>query len=151
MSRYSGNGNGAVGTDKTLINLFNVATASQRARIYEFIVGCAATPGDQASQFVLQRTTAVGTEGSGLVPAPLDPADGVSTYDFGLGVFGAEPTYTAAKVMVAFALHQRNTFRWVAMPGSEIVLPITDSNGAGIKSTTGTGTASHNACILFEE
>lgn len=148
--RYAGNGSAAVGTDKTILNLFNNGT-TLRPKLYDLLLGCAATPADQATKFVVQRTTAVGTEGSGLTPAPLDPGDPASTSDIGQGVFSVEPTYTSAKVLLLISLNQRATFRWVAAPGSELIIPATDANGLGVKSSAGTGTATHDCAILFEE
>ena len=142
----------ASGSDKTLINLFNpAATPTTRGRIYEVVVGSVATPDDQAADFLLNRTTAVGTEGSGLVPNNLDPGGPAGAYDSGLGVFSVEPTYTAAKQLLAFQLNQRATFRWVAAPGSELVMTATQNNGAGLKTVTSTSTQAHGATILFEE
>ena len=55
----------ASGTDKTLINIFHAAaTPTNRGRLYDVLVGSVATPADQAADFYLGRTTAVGTEGS---------------------------------------------------------------------------------------
>lgn len=142
----------ASGTDKTLINLFNaVATPTSRGKIYDVVVGSVATPADQAADFLINRTTAVGTEGSGLVPNNLDPAGPAGQYDSGLGVFGAEPTYTAAKQLLAFQLNQRATFRWVAAPGSELMMTATQNNGAGIKTVTSSSTQAYGCTILFEE
>lgn len=142
----------ASGSDKTLINLFNpAATPTSRGRIFEVIVGSVDTPGDQAADFLLNRTTAVGTEGSGLVPNNLDPAGPAGAYDSGLGVFGGEPTYTAAKQLLAFQLNQRATFRWVAAPGCELVMTATQNNGAGLKTVTSSSTQDHGATIYFEE
>lgn len=142
----------ASGTDKTLINLFNQQTTpTSRGKIYDLVVGSVATPADQAADFLVNRTTAVGTEGSGLVPNNLDPAGPAGQYDSGLGVFGAEPTYTAAKQLLAFQLNQRATFRWVAAPGSELMMTATQNNGAGLKTVTSTSTQAYGATILFEE
>ncbi len=142
----------ASGSDKTLINLFNPAAApTSRGRIYDLTVGSAATPDDQAADFLLNRTTAVGTEGSGLTPANLDPAGPAGAYDSGLGVFSVEPTYTASKQLLAFQLNQRATFRWVAAPGSELLLAATQNNGAGIKTVTSTSTQTYGCTVLFEE
>ena len=142
----------ASGTDKTIINLFNpTATPTNRGRICDVVVGSVATPADQAADFLLNRTTAVGTEGSGLVPNNLDPAGPAGAYDSGLGVFSVEPTYTAAKQLLAFQLNQRATFRWVAAPGYELIMAATQNNGAGLKTITSTSTQAHGATILFEE
>lgn len=142
----------ASGTTKTLINLFNpAATPTNRGRIYDILVGSVATPADQAANFALQRTTAVGTEGSGLVPHNLDPGGPAGAYDSGLGAYGGEPTYTSAKVFLLFSLNQRATFRWVAAPGSEAVMAATQNNGAGLQTLTSTSTQAHSATMLFEE
>jgi hypothetical protein len=143
----------ASGTDKTLINLFNpAATPTTRGAIYEIWIGSVAAVADQAADFLLNRTTAVGTEGSGLVPNNLDPAGPAGAYDSGLGVFSAEPTYTAAKQLWAAQVNQRNTIRWTALAeGYELVMAATQNNGAGLKSVTSTSTQAHGATILFKE
>lgn len=142
----------ASGTDKTLINLFNAAaTPTARGAITDVIVGSVATPADQAADFLVNRTTGVGTEGSGLVPNNLDPGGPAGEYDSGLGVFSVEPTYTSAKQLLAFQLNQRATFRWVAAPGYELRMTATQNNGAGIKTVTSTSTQAHGVTLLFQE
>lgn len=142
----------ASGSDKTLVNLFHsAATPTNRGQIVEAIVGSVATPGDQAADFLLNRTTAVGTEGSGLIPNNLDPGGPAGDIDSGLGVFSVEPTYTAGKQLLAFQLNQRATFRWVANPGYELKMSATQSNGAGLKTVTSTSTQAYGATLMFEE
>lgn len=142
----------ASGSDKSLINLFNpAATPTSRGMIYELITGSVATPADQAADFYVGRTTAVGTEGSGLVPNNLDPAGPAGAYDSGLGVFSVEPTYTAAKQLLGFQMNQRATFRWIAQPGCELVMAATQNNGAGIKTVTSSSTQAHGCTIFFQE
>lgn len=145
-------GAAATGTDKSIVNIFNpAATPTCRGKIADVLIGAGAAVADATQDFYLGRTTAVGTEGSGLVPANLDPAGPAGAYDSGLGTFSVEPTYTAAKTMVAFACHQRNTVRWVAREGWEILMAATQNNGAGVKSSSGTGTAVYRATVWFEE
>lgn len=142
----------ASGTDKTLINVFNaVATPTHRPAIYEILVGSVATPADQAANFTFGRTTAVGTEGSGLVPANIDPGGPAGECDSGLGVFSVEPTYTAAKTLLMFPLNQRATFRWIAAPECEFKTTATQNNGGGLKTASSTSTQSHCATIMFVE
>ena len=142
----------ASGTNKTAINIFHsAATPTNRGRIFDVIVGSVATPADQAADFLLNRTTAVGTEGSGLVPNNLDPGGPAGDCDSGLGVFTAEPTYTASKQLLAFQINQRATFRHVCSPGAELVMSATQNNGAGLKTVSSTSTQAHGATIFFEE
>lgn len=142
----------ATGTDKTLINLFHsAATPTNRGRITELLIGGVGTPGDNSATFLLNRTTAVGTEGSGLVPNNLDPGGPAGDFDSGLGVFSGEPTYTAAKHFLRFGINHRATFRWVAREGYEFVMTATQNNGAGLKSSSSSSTQAYSATILFEE
>ena len=147
--RFTTWGEAAVGTDKTITNLFNpVATPLTRAKVFDISVGCSATPADAATKFKYGRTTAVGTEGTGFTPNNIDAAGPAGEYDSGYG-HSAEPTYTANKELLVFSVNQRATFRWVAAPESEMVLTATQNNGAGLKSASGTGTAVHQATVLF--
>ncbi len=150
--RYHGHGSCAVGAAKGILNLHVVdATPTHRARIYEVIVGCVAAPADAATKFAIIRTTAFGTEGAGFTPVKLDPASPDPTYDFGVGVFGAEPTKTASKELLLFSMNQRATFRWVAAPGAELVLPATQNNGACLQSVSSTVATAHEGAIYYEE
>lgn len=142
-------GESAVGTNKTITNLFNpVATPLTRAYVADITISCSATPADQATKFRYARTTAVGTETTGFVPNNVDPAGTAGEYDSGYGHSG-EPTYTANKELLVIAVNQRATFRWVAAPEYELVMAGTQNNGAGLYSLAGTGTAVHQATVLF--
>lgn len=142
----------ATGTDKTAINIFHsAATPTNRGRLTELIIGGAGTPGDNSATFYVGRTTAVGTEGSGLIPNNLDAAGPAGDCDSGLGVFSGEPTYTAVKQFLRVALNHRATFRWVANPGNELIMTATQNNGAGIKSSASSSTQAYAHTILFEE
>lgn len=142
----------ASGTNKTILTVFHAAaTPTNRGALYDIMVGSVATPADQAADFLVNRLTAVGTEGSGLVPNNLDPGGPAGDCDSGLGVFSVEPTYTAAKQLLAFQLNQRATFRWVASPGSELKMTATQNNGAGLYTVSSTSTQAYGATIFFVE
>ncbi len=142
----------ASGTDKTLINIFHsAATPTNRGQIAELVVGGAGTPADHSATFFLNRTTAVGTEGSGLIPNNLDPVGPAGDFDSGLGVFSGEPTYTSVKQLLLFPLHHRGTYRHVCREGWEFRLTATQNNGAGLKTLTSSSTQAYGATIIFEE
>lgn len=149
MGKFHGHGEAAVGTNKTGLNLFNpVATPLTRAGIAELIVGSDATPADQASDFSLGRTTAIGTEASGFTPLAIVAGAPAGEYDFGVG-HSAEPTYTASAELLRFSLNQRATMRWVASPEWELILTATQNHGGGIKSTSSTGTPTTQYSMFF--
>ena len=114
-------------TSDTCLHIFR--GASKRFKLYDFTLSHSGTPADNAIFWILQRSTALGTEGAGVTPAPLDMADGASVTDAGEN-YSAEPTYTAAKELWEQGINQRAGYRWVAAPGGEIVVP--DSANAGI-------------------
>ncbi len=134
---------------QTLINLFSIG-GNSRAKVYDILISSGATPADQAANIEVMRTTAVGTEGSGYVPVKLDPDGPTSNFDSGVS-HSAEPTETALSRMLAFSLNQRATFRWVAAPGSEIILPATTNNGINLVRRTSTAAYVIDAVILFNE
>ena len=149
--RYHGrSGSVAVGTNKALLNLFNGGTA-QRGRVYDLVLGCVATPADAATHFQGVRSTAVGTEGAGGTPTGLDPASPAAAYDIGMGAFSVEPTKTASSAVFGVSMNQRATFRWVAAPGGEFVLPATANAGMAVESLSSTVTTAHECGIWWEE
>ena len=75
-----------------------------------------------------------------MTPQPLDSEDAAADTSSGEAHSG-EPTYTANAIMLQFMTNQRATFSWYAVPGREIVLPVTASNGVGLQVITVGGSA----------
>lgn len=149
MRGYSVLGSNATGTaNKTMVNV--IATAAVRPGIFEAIVGCAATPADQAGNFAIGRTTANGTAGSNPTPQSLDSADVASITTAG-AAHSAEPTYTAGAKLLSFSMNQRATFRWVAVPGYELISPATASNGMGFYLVSATASTVFDGTLYFKE
>ena len=144
---YYVNGFCTAGTNKTAVELVTATTV--RAKIYEIIVGCSATPASQASAWHLQRHTATGT-GTAQTPALLDPADPVSLLAAKVNM-SAEGTYTAGQVMWELPLNQQATFDWKANPGREFTLAASATAGAGLKTSTSNSTAVHQGSLYWEE
>ena len=115
------------------------ATRPRRLFVHDVMFGSEATPADAAILWKIERCTAAGTS-TAVTIAYLDPADSASEYDAGEN-HTIEPTYTASTILLHVPLNQRATFRWVAAPGFELVMPQTASNGFGIETDTiSTGT-----------
>jgi hypothetical protein len=126
------------------------SAATIRPKIYDLICGSDATPADNAAEYNLQRHTAAGTS-TAFTPVALDPGDPASLAASGYN-HSVEPTYTAAALLLEWAQNQRATFRWVAAPNSELVLPATAANGASVITVTVAGSAINtNFQIYFEE
>lgn len=146
--RYSIDGQATNTAAKTILGLTSAATV--RPKIYDLTIGSDATPADMAAEYVLQRYTAAGTA-TAVTPQALDSGDPASLCAAG-EAHTVEPTYTANAILLQFALNQRATYRWVAAPGGEIVLPATAANGVGLAVISVSGTPVNvNATIHFEE
>ncbi|MCP4989385.1 MAG: hypothetical protein GY928_26000 [Colwellia sp.] len=139
----------AGGDPQTLVNIFSVAGVA-RGKINNIIVSSGATPDDQANNFEVMRTSAVGTEAGGVTPVALDPDTVASSFDAGQG-HSVEPTETASSEMLAFSLNQRATFSWLANPGSELILPATTNNGINVVRRSGTAAYVIDCTVIFEE
>ena len=136
-------------TVNTTLGAINGVT-TVRPKIYDFIIGSSAAPADNAAKYVLQRFTALGTS-TAVTPVALDPGDPAALAAAGQA-HTVEPTYTASAICLQVAFNQRATWRWVAAPGSEIVLPANTTNGVGILVTAVSGgSVLTDGTIYYEE
>ena len=106
------------------------SAATIRPKIHYVGVGSYGTPNDYGAEYQLGRYTAAGTA-TAVVPQALDPADPASLASAG-EAHSAEPTYTAAAILLSIGVHMRDNYQWFAAPGREIVLPATAANGVGL-------------------
>ena len=148
--RYALTGQATTAASATLPLMTVMGATTARPKIYDIIVGSAATPADNAAKFQIQRCTTAGTAGSALTPQALDAADPASVVTSGLAIFSVGPTLTANAFLLQWSQNQRATFRWVAAPGSELVIPATAANGLALMSPSGAAIA-YDITIEFEE
>ncbi len=134
--RYSGEGTDTNTAATTQTELRSATTI--RPRVYDLMISSAATPADNAGNYQLQRTTTIGTH-TAFTAIALDPGDPASLAVFGVN-HSAEPTYTANAILMVVSVNMRATFRWVAAPLGELVLPAA-ANGVGMLANTPGGAA----------
>ena len=148
MRQYAGFGAAAAGTDKTVLALLSGTTV--RPELRYFCIGSSATPADVATLFKLLRLTAVGTEGNGFTPTPLDSGDVAALGDYA-AAHSSEPTYTSNSELWQMAVNQRATFQWYAHPDGGIICPATANTGTGLKSSSSGGTPTIQATMHHGE
>ena len=138
-------------TYKTLLSLTAAtgATTLRRGFVYDFMFGSDGTPADNALVYKLDRQTSVGT-GSAAVPAPLDPGDAAGLL-VGTTNNTIEPTVTAATQLVEVPVNQRASYRWVAAPGGELVIPATNVAGIGARAKSPAYTGTVGCTLHFIE
>lgn len=149
MAKYALS-NGSAGTQQAMTTTYKTlwdltaatgATTLRKAWIYDVTFGTDGTPADNSVSYVINRQTTAGTRTSA-TPAPLDAGDAAALITAGVNTT-IEPTITAATQLLEIATNQRATYRWVAAPGGELVVPATNTTGLGgrAKSPAYTGTA----------
>jgi hypothetical protein len=148
MRRYGANGQTAAGSTVTILEV--IAGTTTRGRIYDIMVGSDATPADVATEFNVIRGTVSGTGTGTVTPHAFDPADPAALLTAKQGTFTGQ-TKTATSEILMIGLNQRATFRWVAVPDGEIVVPATSDNWVGVESIGSTGTPNTNCSISWQE
>lgn len=148
MARYTvGTGMGGTPqamttTYKTLASLTAATgvTTLRKAWIYDVMFGADGTPADNVLTYKLDRQSTVGT-GTTVTPAPLDSSDAAALI-VATANHTAEPTVTDNTELMEIAVNQRASYRWVAAPGGELLVPPTNTTGIGAraKSPAYTGT-----------
>jgi hypothetical protein len=148
MAKYS-NGISKGAANVQSVGVLTAAAASpRRVKIYDWSFGSNATPTDVMFEHIAQRCTTAGT-GASVTPRALDTADSQVTTVLN-DTITADPTLVAGAIMLRKPLHHRSTFRWVAPPGAELVIPGTASNGFMLGLIAAT-TTTMSADVGYEE
>ena len=125
------------------------ATTLRRAWLYDIVFGANGTPADNMVSYVVDRQTSTGTRTSA-TPAPLDGADAAALITAGV-VTSIEPSETAATQLLDVPTNQRATYRWVAAPGGELIVPATNVAGIGGRAKSPAYTSTVLATVHFWE
>jgi hypothetical protein len=132
------------------VGYLNAAAASmRRAKLYDIMFGSSATPGDTAANWIVQRCTTAPTA-TAVTPNALDPADTLARTIVANGAVTVDATLTANAFLLNVPLNQRATFRWVAAPYGELLIPATASNGLMIGVDAATTTVMNAGCAYEE-
>jgi hypothetical protein len=131
---------------KTLLALTAATATLTSARIYDVLVGTDGTPADNALDWDISRQTAAGTS-TATTPNPLDPGSRAAG-TVGSANFTAEGTITASSSVFFIGINQRASYRWVAAPGSELIIPATSLAGFALRAKSA-GYASTASGTLF--
>lgn len=152
MARYAVNGaaGAASATAATagLVKIDNPAsTTMAAAKLYEFAVGPRANSADETYAVQLKRQSTAGTW-TAVTPSPIDAKTGASVTTAGRASTAAG---TAGVALGEWGFHQRGGYRWVAVQGGEIVVPLTFSAGVILEYTFAQGTSVNAATFMFDE
>ena len=126
------------------------AVATVRPRIYDLIFSQGGTPADNVIRWQVPRFTASGTSNTAAVENALDPGAPASDV-ISLEEYTGAPTVTADSELLDFDLNQRATFRWVAAPGGELVIPATADSGIFFNASSAAYTGTARVVCHWEE
>ena len=147
MARYGFQANRTAAATLALAAIETPVSNLRRVKLYDMILGSEATPADNAFLYTVGRTTAAGT-GSSVTPSPLDLADAISV---ALAKEALTTNGTAGVNLMAIPLNQRATFRWVAAPGGELIIPNTTVAGIDVNTPTAGGLVAISGTFHFQE
>ena len=148
MAKYAVEMNRTASTSLAVGAITADATRPRRSKVYDFMFGSEATPADNVFLWQIQRCTTAGTS-TGVTPSPIDPADAATETDAGEN-HTTDGTLTSGLILLSIPLNQRASYRWVASPGGELVIPATASNGVHFRTPTATAVAV-SATVHFDE
>jgi hypothetical protein len=105
------------------------------------------TSADDTYGVQMKRQSTAGTW-TGVTPSPTDAKAGASVTSAGRASTAAG---TAGVVLGTWGYHMRGGYRWVAVPGGELVVPLVFSNGILLEYYFAQGTSVQDATIYFDE
>lgn len=125
------------------------ATTLRRGWVYDIMFGADGTPADNAMNYIVNRNSTAGT-GTSHTPTPLDSGDAACLLT-GLVNHTIEPTITDQTGLLQIAINQRASYRWVASPGGEFIIPATNVNGLGVRAKSPAYASTATASMAFWE
>jgi len=149
MARWGVTASKGAANVQTVMGLSAAAASMRRAKIYDWALGCGASPADNAFIHIAQRMTTVPT-GAAKTPNSLDPADTLASTIQAVDTVTVDGTLTAAAFLTRIPLNQRATFRWVAAPYGELIIPATANNGIAF-GLSAASTTSFDYGMMYEE
>jgi hypothetical protein len=137
-------------------------TGLRRSKIYDILVGTNGTPADNFIEWNAQRATVgsstvwAGSVSSVSSQFALDPADaGFASFVTVNTTAPSSTLFTLQQPIWYEPVNQRASYRWVAAPGSELIIPAvssgTGSNGIAFSIRSGGYTGTAGMTILFQE
>jgi hypothetical protein len=137
---------GATGTD-AVGELLGVVTV--RGRIYDILFGHGSAPADTVIRWEVARATTSAT-GTAALEVPLDldapAADLLVEEEVTVG-----PTVTVDQQLIDMDLNQRATFRWIAAPDAEFMVPASATGAIFFNASSATYTGIARITVMWEE
>lgn len=157
MAKYAFS-NGNAGSEQNLTTTYKTladitaatgATTLRRAWVYDVMFGVDGTPADNVLVWKVDRQTSTGTR-SAVTPPPLDAGDAAALITCGANTT-IEGIITSATQLIELPVNQRASYRWVAAPGGELIVPATNVAGLGFRAKSPAYASTALATVHFWE
>jgi hypothetical protein len=136
-------------TAKSIVQVAALTATLTRAAVQDIVVGASNVPNatDCSINYDVVRSTTTSTTSSA-TPSPLDSTIRASGCT-GVVNFTSEPT--TGVYLLSLALNQRASQRWVAAPGSELIVPATNLSGVTLRARSTNYASTVIATFIFIE
>ena len=104
MARWGVTANKGSASVQSVMLLLAAAASPRRAKLYDWTLGCGASPADNVFTHIIQRCTTAGT-GTTTTPNSLDPADTLASTIVTKDTVTADPTLTASAFLAQSTQH----------------------------------------------
>ena len=138
----------AAASASAILQITNATTL--RGKIYDFSVSASGAMEDDTVQYDVLRFTVAPTDTT-VTPRALDPAAPAAVHSDCGENGGTSGTITANTEVFNQGIHVRAAYRWVAVPGGEIVLSAVAANGVVWRALASSYTGTVEATAHFEE
>jgi len=149
MARWGVAFNSGGSSVKSVGLLVAAASSPRRAKVTDWKIGSSQSPADNTFTHIIQACTTAGT-GAAKTPMASDAADTLASTIVAKDTITADPTLTAGAFYANLAVNQRASFRWVAAPFFELIIPATASNGFAF-AVSSASTTTFAEDVLYEE
>jgi len=140
--------NTTAATTQNVIVYNPASTTTVSSRIYEWSVGPSGNSADNTYTVRAIRTTTTGTFTNAITPSPLDSlGNSCNTLTKNTSSAAASTGVELGR----WGFHMRGGYRWVAIPGGELVLTRTFSYGIAWDTTFAQGSDVCNWSVWFDE
>src|SRR5690348_2315406 len=140
--------NTTAGTTQNIIVYNPASTTTVASRVYEFSVGPHANSADNTYTIRALRTTTAGTFTNSITPSPIDTLAGACNT---LCKNTSSAAATTGAELGRWGFHMRGGYRWVAVPGGELVLDRVFSHGITWDTVFAQGSDQGDWSIFFNE
>lgn len=137
----------AVGSDLPIVNV--TGGASNRLYLKYLLASFRGSPADVATDFMVERTTDVGSGGSALTETKTDPLTHAIVGAAVAGTFDTSPT--DSDELLGFALNQRSIKEFYFPDGEEPCSVAASGNGIMLNSESSGGTPTCRFTIKWKE